>query len=317
MTTIPTTGSTMNLAQARVVDPILTQHARGYTNAEFIGTRLFPIVNMATRAVKRIEFNREALRRILTARAPGANIGRYGASFKGLPVNLTQDALQAVTPIEFVEEANAVPGIDLQQESVDVVLAVLALALEIEQAELARNPAAYDVANRVAITGGAKWTDDASNPADQINEGKERIRKRSGRRPNTLVLSADAASAAKNHAKIREHFKHTTSAAISDAMLAQFFDVRDVIVGDAIYDLDNDTTLDVWGQDAILAFVPGEGQRNARLPAYGWTYRLSGHPFVEAVEWDKDTRSWTNNVIDESSPEIIGADAGYLLQGVV
>ncbi|MCB2085052.1 MAG: hypothetical protein KDE07_01220 [Sphingomonadaceae bacterium] len=54
-----------------------------------------------------------------------------------------------------------------------------------------------------------------------------------------------------------------------------------------------------------------------RLPSYGYTYRLSGHPFVEAVAWDNDTRSWTNNVIDEQAPEIVGADAGYLIQGAV
>lgn len=29
----------MNTAQARVVDPILSTHARGYTNAEMIGHR--------------------------------------------------------------------------------------------------------------------------------------------------------------------------------------------------------------------------------------------------------------------------------------
>jgi hypothetical protein len=35
-------GQQMNAAQARVVDPILTNHARGYTNAEMIGRFLFP-----------------------------------------------------------------------------------------------------------------------------------------------------------------------------------------------------------------------------------------------------------------------------------
>ncbi len=209
------TGQQMNAAQARVVDPILTEHARGYSNAQMIGTRLFPIVNMPTRAAKRIEFNREALRRVLTARAPGANIGRYTMSYKGLPVNLTQDALQAVTPIEFVEEANAVPGIDLQQESVDVVLAVIALSLEIQQAELARNPDAYDPANKLAIGAADKWTLPDSDPAAVIEDGKEAIRKRTGRRPNLLELSADVFSALKRHPKVRDHFKHTTSAAIS------------------------------------------------------------------------------------------------------
>ena len=307
----------MNAAQSRVVDPILTEHVRGYSNAQMIGTKLFPIVNMPTRAAKRIEFNREALRRVLTTRAPGTNIGRYNMTYKGLPVNLTQDALQAVTPIEFVEEANAVPGIDLQQESVDVVLAVIALSLEIQQAELARNAAAYDVTNKLAVAAGDKWTVETSDPAAVIEDAKEAIRKRTGRRPNMLEISATVRAALKVHPKVRDHFKYTTSAAISDKMLAEYFDVPEVVVGDAIYDLDDDTTVDVWGNDAVLAFVAPEGQRNMRLPSYGYTYRLRGHPFVEAVEWDKNTRSWTNNVIDEQSPEIVGSDAGFLIQGAV
>ena len=314
---MPDTGQQMNAAQARVVDPILTEHARGYSQPTLIGNRLFPIVNMPTRAAKRIEFNREALRRVLTARAPGTNIGRYTMSYKGLPVNLTQDALQAITPVEFVEEANAVPGIDLQQESVDVVLAVIALSLEIQQAELARNPDVYDATNKIAVQAADKWTAQDSDPAAVVEEGKEAIRKRTGRRPNTLELSADVRAACKNHPKIRDHFKYTTSAAISDEMLAQYFDVENVVIGDAIYDLDDGTTVDVWGKDAVLAFVAPEGMRNMRLPSFGYTYRLRGHPLVEQVKWDDDIRSWKNNVIDEQSPEIVGSDAGYLIQGAV
>lgn len=307
----------MNAAQSRVIDPILTEHVRGYSNAAMIGMKLFPVVNMPTRAAKRIEFNREALRRVLTARAPGTNIGRYAMSYKGLPVNLTQDALQAVTPIEFVEEANAVPGIDLQQESVDVVLAVIALSLEIQQAELARNAANYDASNKLAVGGADKWTLEDSDPGAVVEDAKEAIRKRTGRRPTLLELGPTVRAALKVHPKIRDHFKYTTAAAISDKMLAEYFDVAEVVVGDAIYDLDDGTSVDVWGNDAVLAFVAPEGQRNMRLPSYGYTYRLRGHPFVEAVEWDKDTRSWTNNVIDEQSPEIVGADAGFLIQAAV
>lgn len=314
---MPDFAEQMNAAQARVVDPILTEHVRGYSNAAMIGMKLFPVVGMPTRAAKRIEFNREALRRVLTTRAPGTNIGRYAMTYKGLPVNLTQDALQAVTPIEFVEEANAIPGIDLQQESVDVVLAVIALSLEIQQAELARNAANYDADNKLAVGAPDKWTVADSDPGAVIEDAKEAIRKRTGRRPNLLELSATVKAALKVHPKVRDHFKYTTAAAVSDKMLAEYFDVAEVVVGDAIYDLDDGTTVDVWGNDAVLAFVAPEGQRNMRLPSYGYTYRLRGHPFVEAVEWDKNTRSWTNNVIDEQSPEIVGADAGFLIQGAV
>lgn len=308
------TGQTMNAAQARVIDPILTEHARGYSNAEFIGFNLFPRVNMRTRAAKRLEFNREALRRLVTRRAPGSNLGRFTMSYRGVPVNLTQDGLQAVTPVEFVDEASEVPGIDLQMESVSVVMDVINLATEIIQAETARDAANYAASNRLALAGADRFTDPNSDPEVVIADAVETVRARSAKRPNTLALGPNVFRSLKVHPKIRDHFKRTSSAAISAAMLAEYFDIPNVYVGDAIYDVDDASSADVWGDDAILAYVPMEGQRSMRQPSYGYTYELPGHPFVEQTMYDYDSRSWKNNVINENSPELVGSDSGFLIQ---
>lgn len=307
----------MSLDQARVVDPILTDHSRGYTNADFIGDGLFPVVDMPTRAAKRIEFNRESFKRYRTRRAPGANIASVSFGYEGKPVGLIQHALAAVTPVEHQEEAqvSSAPGIDLQKENVDLVLYVIAQEKEIAQAETARNPNAYSNSNKVALSGSDKWTDPSSDPLALITDSNEVIRKRTGRRGNTLAIGGSLASALKKHARIREHFKYTTSATVTDEMLRAYFNLPNLLIGDAIYDQEDGTTVDVWGNDAILAFVPPQGQRNMRLPGYGYTYRLRNHPFVEGVRWDGDIRSWKNNVFDEYSPELVGADAGFLIQG--
>lgn len=304
----------MNAAQVRVVDPILTEHARGYTNAEMVGRFLFPTVDMPTRAAKRIEFDRTSFRRRRTRRAPGTRIAQLEFGYEGKQVNLHQEALQAITPIEHQEEAMQVPGFDLQSMSVDLVLAVIALEKEIQQANVARTAASYAAANKAALAGDDKWSDPDSDPKSQVFDAKEVIRQRIGRRPNTLLCAGSVTSDLGKHPKILEHFKHTNSSAISIAMLASYFDIDTVVSGDAIYDTDDDTTVDVWGGDVILAYVPPEGARQMPMPSYGYTYQLRGHPFVEPVAWDKDVRSWTNNVLDEFSPEMVGADAGFLFQ---
>ena len=74
------------------------------------------------------------------------------------------------------------------------------------------------------------------------------------------------------------------------------------------------STVDVWGGDAVLAYVPPAGLRQMALPSYGYTYQLSGHPLVEPSRWDADIRSWKNDVLDEFSAELVGADAGFLFQ---
>jgi hypothetical protein len=310
-----TAGQQMNSAQARIVDPILTNHARGYTNAEMVGRFLFPPVTMPTRAAKRIEFDRSSFRRRRTRRAPGSQIARMEFGYEGKAVNLHQEALASVIPIEHQEEANAVPGINLQQVGVDTVLAVIALEKEIQQASVARNAATYAASNKVALAGDFKWSDPDSDPKVQVFDAKEVIRKRIGRRPNTLVMGGTVTSSLQKHPKLLEHFKHTNSSAISMPMLQSYFDIQNVVSGDSIYDTDDVTTVDVWGGDVILAYVAPEGMRQMPLPSYGYTYQLANHPLVEAVRWDGDIRSWVNDVLDEFSAELVGGDAGFLFQG--
>ena len=306
----------MSPSQARVIDPILTNHARGYSNASLVGDGLFPLITMPTRGAKRIEFGREAFKRYKIRRAPGGRIVRIEVGYEGKPVNLSQYALGATTPVEHVEEAQEVPGIDLLTESTNQVLDVIALEKEFQQADVARDATRYANSNKTALAGASKWSSDTSTPGKDVEGAKEQIRGRTGRRPNTLLIGAKGASPLRNHPLILDRFKHVTSDTITNAMLKAYFELDNLLIGDAIFDDEAGNTNDVWGTDAILAFVPPDGQRGMRVPAYGYTYRLKNHPFVQPASWDSDTHSWNNDVKDEWSPELVGPDAGFLFQSV-
>lgn len=330
-----TTGANMNLGQARVVDPILTNYARGYTQAGFIGDQLLPIATMPTRAAKRIEFGRESFRRYKIRRAPGGGIAQVSFGYDGQPVKLSQFALAGKTPVEHMEEAQQVPGIDLLTMAVDEVLQIISLEKEIQQAAAVRDASIYAASNKEAPAGADLWSDDASDPLTQVNDARETIRGRIGRRPNVLELSASVAARLRVHPKIKDNFKYTTASAISDDMLAQYFNIAKVVVGDAIVEDDQGATSDVWGNDAILAYVPPVASSssattgatataaqtpvnaNIRVPAFGYTYRLAGYPFVQPAEYERSVRSWLNDIFDEWSPEVVGPDAGFLFQAVV
>lgn len=307
----------MSPNQARVIDPILTNHSRGYTQSGYIGDRLLPVATMRTRAAKRIEFGRESFRRYNIRRAPGARIAQVSFGYEGKPVSLSQYALQGVTPVEHQQEAQEVPGIDILSSNIDMVLAVIALEKEIQQAAVVRAAGTYQNSNKVALAGAAKWSHADSDPGKDVEAAKEVVRARTGRRSNRLALGATVASALRVHPKIREHYKHTTSSTITNAMLQAYFDVAELLVGDAIYDNADNQTVDVWGGDAVLAWVPPEGTPNINIPAFGYTYRLDGHPYVKPARYDDDVNSWLNDVFDEWSPEVVGPDAGFLFQAAV
>lgn len=309
----------LNTSSARVVDPILTNHARGYAHPERVGRMLFPVVTVPVRGFKRIEFNKASFVKYNTRRAPGADTKRVNFGFEGLPASLNQYALDAVVPREHVQEAEAGPGINLQTEAVDSVLDVMTLDEEVEQANLATDATKYAASNKVTLSGDDQWDDPDSDPKEVINDGKEAVRKKIGRDPNTLVITSPTFRALDDHPKLLEKTKYTSSDSVTEEILARYFNVDKVVVARGIYAESEDAEdfQDIWGNAAVLAYVAPEGRRSARVPSYGYTYQLAGHSFVEPMAWERNSKSWIAGVTDERSAELVGADAGFLLSDVV
>lgn len=80
-----------------------------------------------------------------------------------------------------------------------------------------------------------QWGDAASNPISDVEDWKERIRAATGMEPNTLVLGANVRKRLKNHPDFIERTKYTSSAAITNAIMAALFEVENVRVARALY----------------------------------------------------------------------------------
>lgn len=232
-------------------------------------------------------------------------------------MSLIQDALEGVVPTEHQEEAASIPGIDLAQGAINTVLDKIDLGHEIEAAQIARTPGNYAVANRVAMTGADRWSSPTSDPEADIDEAKDAIRRMIGRYPNQLTLGPSAFKALKRHPKIKEQFKYTGRESITAEMLASFFDLKRVIVGAAVSlaetAADDAPASDIWGDDAILAYVPEAGD-NFQVPAYGYTYELRGYPQVERPYFWQPNNSWIYPTTAERRVILTGAEGGFLFQ---
>jgi len=307
----------LNSKTAAVVNPILSTHARGYRNSTFISSTLFPRVSIPSRSMQVIAFGKEAFRKLNTRRAPGAATKRVQYGYAAGAVSLEQDSLEGIVPVEHQQEAEKVPGINLGAGAVNMVLDVLDLNLEIAAAALARDPAKYDANHKLALVGADRWKHPDSDPKADVDAGKEAIRRSTGRYPNTFALGPDAGNALKNHPKIKEQFKFTSKDSITNEMLAAYFELSKVVVGAAVYlpetASDAEMANDVWGEDAVLAYVPLEGD-NFQVPAYAYTYELMGYPMVEEPYYDRSTKSWIYPTTVERRPLLVGAEGGFLFQ---
>lgn len=306
-----TTG--MTNAQVRIVDPVLSAVAHGYTNAEFVGGILFPRISVGQRGGQVLEFGKEAFRAYNIRRAPGGPTRRIQYGYLGKAFALIQDAVEAVVPIEHMNEAAvAQPGVDLSAGAVRLTMDVTLKSLEVEQAGIATGAANYDNNHKVTLSGGDKWSADTGNPTKDIEEGKEAVRATTGKRANVCILSAQAYMAARTNPKIMEHFSKTTDEPVTAAMLSKLWEVQ-VAVGDAITADDNDVFTDIWGNNAVLAYVP-TANRSQGTPSFGYTYTLNGHPIVEQGYYDRNTKSWIHGVTMERAPVLTGMGAGFLIQ---
>lgn len=303
---------------ARVVDVILSEISQGYTNAEFVGNRLFPVVPVNVSGGKIIEFNKDSFKLYSLRRAPGASTKEVEFGYLGKPYTLVQDSAKVKVPFEHLRDAAVGAGLDLGAESVQTGMDVITLALEYEQAQLATNAANYATSNKVALTGAAKWSA-TGNPIADIETAKEAIRQQCAVRPNVMVMSPQAFKACKTNSNVLSQLafaanKDINAAQITPLMLGGLFGM-DVVVGDAIYVDDAGNTQDIWGNAVVLAYVaPVVGNRpTRRRPSYGYTYVMEGHPLVLQPYYDNDKQSWMYPVSYERAPVLSGISSGYLI----
>lgn len=306
----------MNTSGARVIDPILTTVAQGYKNGQMVADMLFPRVPVGQRGGKIISFGQEDFKLYATARAPGTNTKRVQFGYAGLPFSLEQHSLEGMVPFEYMQEASAVPGIDLASISVNKVQNVIYLSREVAAAAIALNAANYDANHKLVLSGTDKWSDysGTSDPLQDIDDGIEAVRASTGQRPNVAVLSPKAYKSVKRHPKIVDTIKHTGKDHATLDMLAGIFGVRQVVVGEAVYN-NGSAMVDVWGSDVALGFTQLGSLADAGMPSYGYTYQLSGFPNVEQPYQDRGAKSWIYPVTDELSPVLASAISGFLIKG--
>lgn len=305
--------------QARAIDPILTEVAQGYKNADMVGGYLFPVVNVNQRGGTILSFGKEDFALYAAARAPGSNVKRIQFGFVSGNYALDQHALEAVAPWELQQEASAVAEVDLASGALKRTQNIIALRLEKAQADIATTAASYPASNKTTLAGVNQWSDytGTSKPSGDIETAKEAIRSQIGKYPNTVVLGAQVMGKLRQHPAIIERIKYTGRDTATPELLASLWGVSRVLVGGAVYSDPAGTMVDVWGKFVVVAYTETESLANMGAPTYGYTYRLSGAPYVEEGYQDRGVKSDIYPVTDEVLPVLTSPSAGYLISAAI
>ncbi|MCB6182318.1 major capsid protein [Leeia sp. TBRC 13508] len=303
----------MSGSQVRVINPILSTVVQGYRQQGLVGSELFPRIPVEVSAGQILEFDKTHFLQVNAARAPGGRTARIQFGYLGKPFVLNNQSLEAPVPREYLRDASVVPGIDLGSRAVNVVMKNLLMQLEMDQATVALNASSYGASNKVALTGTSKWSDTTSDPGGQLEGYKDAVRQSCGVYPNVLLLSAQAWKTLKQHPTIKDRLKYTGRDSLTTDMLAKLWDLDKVVVGAGVKADDAGVLSDIWGNNAVLAYVP-QASQSIEEPSYGYTYTMNGHPLVEEPYYENSHKAWIYGVGFERVPVLSGIASGYLIQ---
>ncbi len=315
----------MTPAQIRLAqNPILTSLLLGLGQGTFVAEQLFPRLPQSLSGVTLAQTGDERLKKYNLRRAPGTATKRVDINYSGQTYTVNQYSVEVPMPRELIREAdesrrlNVGNHLDVSRIAMVTANDILLLDYEIEVATLATTVGTYAAGHVLALAGATKWSAATGTPVTDIRAAADVIRKKIGKRPNKLTLSADAFSALCQNAEVKTYLPSTQQGVATLDQLKNILNVPEIVVGDAVWKDGAGVGADVWGNNAILAYVPKIGGAGNDLslaePGFGFTNVLEGHPFAETPYYDNGLKSWIYGATYERQPNVAYNTAAFLFQ---
>lgn len=298
------------LSKLRVVDPVLTNLAVGYTNEQLIADQLMPFVPLDKEGGKIPLFGREHFKVYQTERALRAKSNRISPEDIGT-VDVAMDEHDLEYPIDYREDAES--AFPLQARATDVTTEGIRLRHESMVADIVQNPANYGAGNKITLSGTSQFTNETSDPEGVVSDAKAAVRAKIVKEPNTMVIGYETWRVLKRHPQLKAILSDSRPRLVQLADLCEIFEIPNIVVGRAVKANDAGVTTDIWGDNMVLAYVPNarNGQRSPYEPSFGYTLRKRGQPVVDTRTEDGKVELIRNT--DIFRPFLLGADAGYLI----
>ena len=301
-----------------LVKEALTNLSVRYKSPGMIGEIALPRVPVTKTSAKYYVYDKENLRRDQLVRAGKTASVETTYTVSTGTYTMVRHAVHGLVDWEDRENAAGTaisPDADMTEHVTDKMLQ----SIEYDCERLIFDTADYASGHKAAITGTARWDiSTISDPIAAVESGSLAILKKTGVRPNTLVLGAEVWKGLKTNDAVQDVIKYTGFGLPSEQLIAQMFDVKRVLRAEGIYNSvaegQTDSLLYLWGKRAALIYVP---ERPAlRTPSFGYIFsRPEG----------RTVKSWYNNERDATFIEVedqyevkkVDGECGFIFDNVV
>lgn len=260
------------------IDAALTNLSVAYRNAHFIADAVAPVVGVRKQSDKYfvLDADRERFRSTDDTRAPGAEANEVDFAVSSDSYFCEDHALEAVITDEERDNADPAiqPDIDKTEFLTDKILLNKEIALANQIATNASLP-------NETLSGTDQWDDyDNSDPVQEVESQKGTILAAVQQLPNTLVLPYQVYAQVRMHPKVLERVANSHTGAVSEAVLADVFDVERVLVPRGLKNTaapgQTASLSHIWGKNAFLCYVPA--RPGLKTVAFTTTFQWSAAP---------------------------------------
>lgn len=314
------------------VDVPLTNLTIAYMQAaeNFVADKVFPMISVSKQSDKYYKYSREGLRDgDVTVLAPRTEVNRVGMALstdsyfsdvRGLGMDFDEQTL-----------ANEDTALELRSQGANVLMEKILIDREVRWASAFFSAGIWGT----DITPGNLWSDYTnSTPIVDVTTGRRTMQLASGGyKPNTMVVGKEVRDVLINHpdilARLNGGSTVSNPALITDAKLAEIFEVENFYVMEAVRNTAAEGVTDAFGfiggKNALLTYTPST--MGLRTPGAGAIFCWDSIPgvsgmgiTVESFSDDALKRQQIAELIQVKSSDdmkLIGAEMGYFFEACV
>ncbi|HAW08051.1 MAG TPA: hypothetical protein DCW42_02620 [Bacteroidetes bacterium] len=309
--------SLSRLDQLRMVDPVLTNIAQGYTPSNFIGEKLFPIVKVNSQKGKVPKFGKDAFVVRNSERAIRSNSNRIPTSdYDTIEFTLRERDLEVA--MDYIEELETYDELKYEQKLTRDLLDLLALEREKAIADYVQNPLNFDSSSKKILQAGESFNGSSDNPLTIINDAIEQLRENIGRKPNIIVMGMDTYRAIENNFALGNIIQNAGNLKFTYQMLQESLGIKNIYIGTSVYSEDGRIFQDIWKDNLIMAFVD-QSERSRRTqynPSYGYTFQREGMPEIDSY-YENGGKIKVIRATDNWEIKAIAPEAAFLINDTI
>lgn len=287
----------------------------------FIADRVFPIIPVAKqsdlyRTYPRGAFNRDQMAK----RAPGTETQGVGYQTSTSPYFC--DVWGLHHDIDEQTEANADEEMNLDLEATSLLSMQALINRDAQWASQFFTTGVW--ANDTS----ANWSSGAGTPLEDIEARRLAMLQRTGKKPNTMVLSPEVWSSLKNHPDLVDRMNRGQTSGPAMALLQNFAELTEIpriFVAESIVNSGAEGAADshgfIFGQHCLLLHVADRPGRYTASAGYtfGWNGLLGSNAVGTRMSRFEDIKTRSRRIEIESSYDqrLISADLGEMLNDVL